>query len=176
MTSEELPRFVRSVPDYPVAGVLFRDLLPLLADADALRAAVEALAARVRTAGATKVAGMEARGFIFGAAVAVVAGCGFVPIRKPGRLPVPALGVDYALEYGRDRLEIDPGMIGRADRIVIVDDLIATGGTALAAAELLHKAGAQVVAAEFVIELTGLGGGAALRARGIPAAALLSYD
>ena len=175
MTIDNLRLLVRDVPGYPAQGVLFRDLSPLLADAEALRAVVAALAAKVRAAGATKVAGMEARGFIFGAAVAVEAGCGFVAIRKAGKLPVPSIGIDYALEYGNDRLELDPSMIDPADRIAIVDDLVATGGTALAAAELLTQAGATVVTAEFVIELTGLGGGAALRARDIPTTALLAY-
>lgn len=175
MTADDLKAFVRSVPDYPAHGVIFRDLSPLLADAGALRATVQALAAKVRASGATKVAGMEARGFIFGAAVAVTAGCGFVPIRKAGKLLVAAIGIDYALEYGSDRLELDPSMIGSADRIAIVDDLIATGGTALAAVDLIGQAGAGIAAAEFVIELAKLGGGDALRARNIPTAALLAY-
>jgi adenine phosphoribosyltransferase len=175
MTADDLTAFVRSVPDYPARGVIFRDLSPLLANAQALRLTVEALAEKVRAAGASKVAGMEARGFIFGAAVAVTAGCGFVPIRKAGKLPVAAIGIDYALEYGRDRLELDPSMINPADRVAIVDDLVATGGTALAAVDLIARAGASVVTAEFVIELTSLGGGAALRARDIPTAAVLTY-
>lgn len=176
MTAAELGRLVRSVPDYPAAGIVFRDLSPLLADAGALNAVVEALARDVRAASATKVAGIEARGFIFGAAVAIAAGCGFVAIRKPGKLPVPAIGVDYALEYGADRLELDPTIIEAGERVAIVDDLIATGGTALAAAELIEQAGgAPPVAAAFVIDLPGLGGAAALRERGIPVTALLSY-
>lgn len=176
MTADDLAGYVRSVPDYPARGIVFRDLSPLLADAAALHATVHALAGRVRAAGADKVAGMEARGFIFGAAVAVGAGCGFVPLRKAGKLPVPAIGADYALEYGEDRLELDPTMIAPGEKVAIVDDLIATGGTALAAATLIEQASGRVpVAAAFVIDLPNLGGSAALRARGILVGALLSY-
>ena len=175
MTADDLKAFVRNVPDYPAHGIVFRDLSPLLADPQALRHTVEALAEKVQAAGASKVAGMEARGFIFGAAVAVTAGCGFLPIRKAGKLPVATIGIDYALEYGSDRLELDPSMIDPGDCIAIVDDLVATGGTALAAADLIVRAGASVVTAEFVIELESLGGGAALRARDIPTAAVLTY-
>lgn len=177
MTVDELTALVRSVPDYPVPGIIFRDLSPLLADAAALRAVVECLATKVRAARADKIAGMEARGFIFGAAVAVAAGCGFVPIRKTGKLPVPAIGVDYALEYGQDRLELDPSMIARGERVAIVDDLIATGGTAIAAAHLIEQAaGIPPVAAEFVIGLSSLGGVEALQRRNITTASLLTFS
>lgn len=118
---------------------------------------------------------MEARGFIFGAAVAAQLGLGFVPVRKPGKLPVPTIGVDYALEYGRDRLEIDPGAIRKGSRMVIIDDLIATGGTALAAAELLRMAGARIDLALFVIDLPDLSGAERLRDAGVTVEALMDF-
>ena len=118
---------------------------------------------------------MEARGFIFGAAVAARLGIGFVPVRKPGKLPVPTLGIDYALEYGTDRLEIDPGAISAGERVIIVDDLIATGGTALAAADLLRQAGAAVDLALFVIDLPDLGGAQRLRDAGVTVDALMDF-
>ena len=119
---------------------------------------------------------MEARGFIFGAAVALELGVGFLPIRKPGKLPVETIGVDYALEYGADRLEIDPSLVSDGSTVAIVDDLIATGGTALAAAELLERAGARVNSALFVIDLPDLGGSARLRDRGVGVEALIAFD
>jgi adenine phosphoribosyltransferase len=118
---------------------------------------------------------MEARGFIFGAAVAIELGIGFLPVRKPGKLPVPTLGIDYALEYGADRLEIDPGAVRPGRRVAIVDDLIATGGTALAAAELLRQAGAEVALALFAIDLPDLGGAERLRGAGVAVDALMHF-
>jgi adenine phosphoribosyltransferase len=118
---------------------------------------------------------MEARGFIFGAAVAAQLGIGFLPVRKPGKLPVPAIGIDYALEYGSDRLEIDPGAVQPGQKVVIVDDLIATGGTALAATELLRRAGATIDHALFVIDLPDLGGATRLRAAGLSVTALMDF-
>ncbi|OYZ40130.1 MAG: adenine phosphoribosyltransferase, partial [Novosphingobium sp. 16-62-11] len=144
MTPEELKHLVRTVPDFPAPGILFRDITTLISHGAGFSACIDHLAQRAETAGAEAIAGMEARGFIFGAAVAARMGLGFVPVRKPGKLPVPTIGIDYALEYGRDRLEIDPTAIPEGQRVVIVDDLIATGGTALAAAELLRTAGAAV--------------------------------
>ena len=119
---------------------------------------------------------MEARGFIFGAAVAVALGIGFIPVRKPGKLPVDTIGVDYALEYGTDRLEVDPAAIAPGMRVAIVDDLIATGGTALATAELLRQAGARVDHALFVIDLPDLGGANGLRGAGIEVEALMEFE
>lgn len=176
MTPDELKALVRTVPDFPEPGILFRDITTLLGHGPGLAASVEHLAERAHGAGAEAIAGMEARGFIFGAAVAVRLGVGFVPVRKPGKLPVSTIGVDYALEYGSDRLEIDPGAIAPGQRVAIVDDLIATGGTALAAAELLRTAGAQVDAALFVIDLPDLGGAEHLRAAGIAVDALMAFD
>ncbi|MGV2497756.1 adenine phosphoribosyltransferase [Pelagerythrobacter aerophilus] len=175
MSPDDLKALVRTVPDFPARGVQFRDVTTLIAHGEGFAAAVEHLAERARAAGAEVIAGMEARGFIFGAAVAVRLGIGFVPVRKPGKLPVATIGIDYALEYGSDRLEIDPGAIAPGQNVVIVDDLIATGGTALAAAELLRGAGAQVEHALFVIDLRELSGAAKLRAAGVAVEALMDF-
>lgn len=175
MSPDELKALVRTVPDFPTAGIAFRDVTTLIGHGAGFAAAVGHLADRARTAGAQAIAGMEARGFIFGAAVADRLGVGFVPVRKPGKLPVPTIGIDYALEYGSDRLEIDPGAIPPGQTVVIVDDLIATGGTALAAAELLRKAGARVDHALFAIDLPDLGGAAKLRAAGVAVDALMAF-
>ena len=175
MTPDQLKALVRTVPDFPQAGILFRDITTLIADGAGFAATVVHLAARARAAGAELVAGMEARGFIFGAAVAARLECGFVPVRKPGKLPVPTIGVDYALEYGRDRLEIDPQAISPGQNVVIIDDLIATGGTALAAAQLLREAGAAVTYALFVIDLPELHGAARLRDAGLTVDALMEF-
>lgn len=175
MTPDELKALVRSIPDFPRPGILFRDITTLVSHGDGLAAAVRHLAARAKAAGAEAIAGVEARGFIFGAAVAVELGLGFIPVRKPGKLPVPVLAIDYALEYGTDTLEIDPGAIAEGQRVVIVDDLIATGGTALAAAQLLRKAGASVDQALFVIALPDLGGAEGLRKAGVQVDALMAF-
>ncbi|MEM6909142.1 MAG: adenine phosphoribosyltransferase [Pseudomonadota bacterium] len=171
----QLKALVRTVPDFPEPGIQFRDITTLIGHSEGLRATIAHLAERAKAAGAAKVAGMEARGFIFGAAVAVALGVGFIPVRKPGKLPVETLGIDYALEYGSDRLELDPGAIGAGERVAIVDDLIATGGTALAAAQLLRNAGAEVSDALFVIDLPDLGGAAKLRDAGVEVSALMEF-
>ena len=176
MTPDEIKALVRTIPDFPHAGIQFRDITTLIAHGEGFAAAVDWLAAHARDAGANAIAGMEARGFIFGAAVARVLGLGFIPVRKPGKLPVPTLGIDYALEYGTDRLEIDPGAIAEGQRVVIVDDLIATGGTAVAAAKLLRLAGAQVDHAIFVIDLPDLGGATTLAAQGVTVSSLMAFD
>jgi adenine phosphoribosyltransferase len=129
VTPAELKALVRTVPDFPAVGIDFRDITTLISHGQGLRAAVGHLAHRSREAGAKLIAGMEARGFIFGAATAVELGVGFLPVRKAGKLPVETIGIDYALEYGADRLEIDPGAVRQGQRAVIVDDLVATGGT-----------------------------------------------
>lgn len=176
MTPDELKSLIRTVPDYPKQGILFRDITTLLADGRGLTAAVENIAGRANAVGAGAIAGLEARGFIFGAAVASLLMLGFVPVRKAGKLPVPTIGVDYALEYGEARLEIDPTLIQPGERIIIVDDLIATGGTALAAAQLLRQAGAVVDRALFVIDLPDLGGAQLLRENGIEVEALMEFE
>lgn len=176
MSPAELRALVRTVPDFPSPGIQFRDITTLISHGQGLAATVEHLAEAARLAGAQAIAGMEARGFIFGTAVAVRLGLGFLPVRKPGKLPVATLGVDYALEYGKDRLEIDPGAILAGQRVVIVDDLIATGGTALAAVDLLRRAGAVVEQALFVIDLPDLGGAARLRDAGVEVTTLFHFD
>ena len=175
MTPDQLKALIRTVPDFPKPGILFRDITTLIGDGPGLAAAVTLLADQARAAGAQAVAGIEARGFIFGAAVAAQLGLGFLPVRKPGKLPVPVLALDYALEYGTDTLEIDPGAIAPGQRVVLIDDLIATGGTALAAAQLLRRAGAQVEAALFVIDLPDLGGADRLRAASMQVEALVAF-
>jgi adenine phosphoribosyltransferase len=175
LSPAELRALVRTVPDFPAPGIQFRDITTLIGHGEGLAATVAWLAERAREAGAELVAGMEARGFIFGAAVAVQLGVGFLPVRKPGKLPVPTLSIDYHLEYGADRLEIDPGAVEAGQRVVLVDDLIATGGTARAAAELLRQAGGAVGTAAFVIDLPDLGGAASLAAIGVETHALMEF-
>ena len=176
MTRDELRALVRTVPDFPAKGIQFRDITTLLCDGPGLAATVKLLAEMARDSGAEAIAGMEARGFIFGAAVAVELGVGFIPVRKSGKLPVETIGVDYALEYGTDRLEMDPGGVSAGQRVVIVDDLIATGGTALAAVKLLRLAGAEVNNALFVIDLPDLGGAEKLRTADVAVQALLDFE
>ena len=176
MSPDDLKALVRTVPDFPAKGIQFRDITTLIGHGEGLRASVRHLAEHARECGAQKVAGMEARGFIFGAAVAVELGIGFVPVRKPGKLPIETIGVDYALEYGSDRLEMDPGAVAEGARVVLVDDLIATGGTAGAAAKLLRQAGARVEHAAFVIDLPDLGGANALRAQDVAVHALMAFE
>jgi adenine phosphoribosyltransferase len=176
MTPEELRGLVRTVPDFPQPGIQFRDITTLISHPLGLAASVRLLADRARELGAEAIAGMEARGFIFGAAVAVELELGFIPVRKPGKLPIETIGIDYALEYGTDRLEIDPGAISQGQTVVIVDDLIATGGTALAAAELLRQAGATVDDALFVIDLPDLGGAQKLRDASVEVSTLMEFE
>lgn len=176
MTPSELKQLIRTVPDFPAPGVQFRDITTLIGHSQGLPASVRHLADMARNAGAQKIAGMEARGFIFGAAVAVELGIGFVPVRKPGKLPIDTIGIDYALEYGTDRLEMDPAAIADGENVVIVDDLIATGGTALATAELLRKAGGNVGHALFVIDLPDLGGADKLRGAEVDVRTLMEFE
>lgn len=173
---EALKRLVRTVPDFPAPGTQFRDITTLLADGPGLAATVEWLAERAHAANAECIAGMEARGFIFGAAVAAALRIGFIPIRKPGKLPGKTISVDYALEYGADRLEMDPDAVAHGQRVMLVDDLLATGGTARAAADLLRRAGAEVSDAAFVIDLPDLGGAVALSGIGIRCHALMAFE
>lgn len=176
MSPDALKELIRTVTDFPQPGIQFRDITTLIGDGEGLAASVHHLAEIARANGAQKIAGMEARGFIFGAAVAVALGIGFVPVRKPGKLPIKTIGVDYALEYGTDRLEMDPDAVADGECVVIVDDLIATGGTALAAAELLRKAGASVDHALFVIDLPDLGGATKLRSAGVSVHTLMDFE
>ncbi|MBO9498769.1 MAG: adenine phosphoribosyltransferase [Novosphingobium sp.] len=176
MTADDLKALIRTVPDFPKQGIMFRDITTLLADGKGLTAAVELIAGRANAVGCGAIAGLEARGFIFGAAVASLLMLGFVPVRKAGKLPVATIGIDYALEYGHARLEIDPTLIRPGERVIIVDDLIATGGTALAAAQLLRQAGAVVDRALFVIDLPDLGGTKLLEANGIAVESLMAFE
>jgi adenine phosphoribosyltransferase len=144
---------IRDIPDFPKPGIVFKDITPLLRDAKALRDVIAALADTVRDERIDAVAAIESRGFIFGAALATALGAGFVPIRKPGKLPARTVGVDYALEYGKDRLEIHADAFGAGARVVLIDDVLATGGTLLAARELIAALGGHLVAATVVIEL-----------------------
>ena len=155
---DSLRSMVREVADFPKPGILFRDLTPVIADGDLLREAAEALAAPFRNRGVSKVAGMEARGFIFGSVVAYVLGTGFVPLRKAGKLPYRTHRAAYALEYGEAVLEMHVDAITPADNVLLIDDLIATGGTAAASCELIAMAGARIAGCAFVIELDFLGG------------------
>ena len=175
MTPDELKALVRAVPDFPKPGILFRDITTLIGNGPGLAATVAQLAERAEAAGAQLIAGIEARGFLFGAAVAARLGLGFVPVRKPGKLPVPSLALDYALEYGTDTLEIDPGAVPDGSRVVLIDDLIATGGTARAAAQLVRAAGGVLDHALFVIDLPDLSGAERLRAEGITVTSLIDF-
>ena len=176
LTRAQLRSLVRTVPDFPKPGIAFRDITSLLGDGPGLSSTIEHLTALASDAGAQAIAGIEARGFVFGAAIAARLGVGFVPVRKPGKLPVATIGVDYALEYGTDRLEMDPDAIAQGQRVVLVDDLIATGGTALAAAQLLREAGGMLDTALFVIDLPDLGGAARLREADLAVEALMAFD
>lgn len=175
MTPEDLKPLIRTVPDFPKPGILFRDVTTLIGHPQGFAAAVELLAQRVEACGGEAVAGIEARGFIFGAAVAARLGLGFIPVRKPGKLPVPVLAIDYALEYGTDTLEVDPDAVGEGQKVVLMDDLLATGGTALAATELLRRAGGVVEEALFLVDLPELGGAARLRETGLTVEALIDF-
>jgi adenine phosphoribosyltransferase len=157
---------IRTIPDHPKPGIQFRDITTLLRDGTGLRLAVEGIADRHRGGGIDVVVGIEARGFIFGTAVAYHLGCGFVPLRKPGKLPGETIGRSFDLEYGSDRIEIHVGGIEQGQRVLLVDDLIATGGTAEAAIELLREVGAEVVECAFVVALPDLGGIARLERAG----------
>ena len=174
--SDDLKALIRTVPDFPKPGIQFRDISTLLADPSGLSSAIDGLAALASGLRVDAVAGIEARGFIFGTGLAVRLGKGFIPLRKAGKLPVETIGENYALEYGTARLELDPTLIANGAHVLLVDDLLATGGTAIAGARLLRRAGAQVSRAVFVIELPELRGAAALEAEGIAAASLIAFD
>lgn len=153
MSSIDFDAFIPSIPDYPEPGVIFRDITPLFADPEALAAAIRELADNFRDQGITKVLGPEARGFLVGAPVAVELGAGFIPARKPGKLPRATISETYELEYGTDTIEIHADAIQPGDRVLLVDDLIATGGTISAAARLVEKAGGEVAGFACILEL-----------------------
>lgn len=161
-------RLIRDVPDYPAPGVMFKDITPLLADGPAFAAVVDHLAGVARRIGGVDlVAGMEARGFIMGAPVSTALGIGFVPVRKAGKLPGPTMGASYDLEYGSATVEVHPDTIEPGARVLVVDDVLATGGTAAATASLIERAGGVVVGLAFLLELTFLPGRARLQGRSL---------
>jgi adenine phosphoribosyltransferase len=171
-----LKNTIRTIPDYPQAGIQFRDITTLLGNAEAFRAAVGQLAGPYAGIGISKVAGIEARGFILGGAVAHQLQAGFVPIRKKGKLPHDTIRIGYSLEYGTDEMEIHRDAIAPGEKVILIDDLIATGGTATAAISLLRSLSAEVVAACFVIDLPDLQGAKKIRDLGVPVLALVAFD
>lgn len=165
--SEWLKQFIRAIPDYPQPGILFRDITPLLQDANALRFSIEALAARYRGAGIDAVVGIESRGFIFGTPLAYLMNTGFVPVRKKGKLPYQTIEQEYALEYGTATLEIHTDAVSKGQRVLVVDDLLATGGTTEGTVKLVESLGAEVVSLAFLIELQALNGRSRLPGRDV---------
>lgn len=172
----DLKRLVRTIPDYPKPGIMFRDVTTLLGDAQGFKAAIARMAEPFRTEPVDAVAGIEARGFILGGAIADRLGCGFIPIRKKGKLPWKTIGQEYALEYGVDIIEMHEDALDHGERILIVDDLIATGGTAEAAIKLIRRTGGEIVGATFVIDLPELGGAKRLEALGVNSHVLMTFE
>jgi len=172
----DLKATIRTIANYPKPGIMFRDITTLLGDARAFRRAVDELVQPWAGAKIDKVAGIEARGFILGGAVAHQVSAGFIPIRKKGKLPHTTVRIAYSLEYGLDEMEMHEDAVSSGDRIVLVDDLIATGGTAEGAVKLLRNAGAQVLAACFIIDLPELGGADKLRKLDVPVRTLVSFE
>lgn len=169
-----LKSFIRDIPDFPKKGIIFKDITPLLKNGAAFRRVVKAIAAKYKKAEVDAVLGVEARGFIFGAAVAHELGVGFLPVRKPGKLPYKTKSVTYDLEYGTDTLEIHDDAIKKGDKIIIVDDLLATGGTVAACCKMAEGLGGKVLGISFVIELGFLKGRAKLA--GYDVVSLINYD
>lgn len=174
MAELDLKQFIRDVPDFPKPGILFRDITPLLAAPEAFRECVRRMAERFRDAGVTAVLAAEARGFIFAAPLALELNARFVPVRKPGKLPFDTHAFHYELEYGTDTLEIHTDAVQASDRVLLVDDLLATGGTILACSELAKNSGAEVVGCAFAIELSFLNGRAKLAPT--PCFSVMTYD
>ena len=172
----DLKSLIRTIPDYPKTGIMFRDVTTLLGDADGFKAAIERMAAPFAGAGVQAVAGIEARGFILGGAIADRLGCGFVPLRKKGKLPWKTVGQEYTLEYGVDIIEMHQDAIKPGERILIVDDLIATGGTAEAAVKLVRRSRGEVVGATFIIDLPELGGMQKLAGLNVRCHALMAFE
>ena len=171
----DLTTAVRTIPDYPKPGIMFRDITTLLGDARAFRQAVDELVQPFAGRKIDKVAGIDARGFILGGAIAHQLSVGFIPLRKKGKLPHKTVAVEYALEYGVDSMEMHLDACAAGEKVMLIDDLIATGGTALAALQVFRGAGAEVVAAGFAIDLPDLGGADKLRAAGVPVSVLMSF-
>jgi len=167
---------IRTVPHYPKQGIQFRDITTLLKDPAGFRMVIDELAKQFQNEKIDKIAGIEARGFIIGAALAYKLNVGFVPVRKQGKLPAETIGHDYQLEYGTDRVEIHTDAITKGEQVMLVDDLIATGGTAEASAALIKQLGGEVIACAFVIDLPDLGGSRRLRDLGYPVHALCEFE
>jgi adenine phosphoribosyltransferase len=172
----DLKAAIRAIPDYPKPGIMFRDITTLLGNARAFRRAVDELVQPWAGSKIDKVAGIEARGFILGGAVAHQVSAGFVPIRKKGKLPHTTVRIAYSLEYGLDEMEMHEDAVGRGERVILVDDLIATGGTAEGAVKLLRQMGADVLAACFIVDLPELGGADKLRKLNVPVRTLVSFE
>jgi adenine phosphoribosyltransferase len=172
----DLKAAIRNIPDYPKKGIMFRDITTLLGNARAFRRAVDELVQPWAGSKIDKVAGMEARGFILGGAVAHQVSAGFVPIRKKGKLPHKRVSIAYSLEYGLDEMEMHEDAVAAGERVILVDDLIATGGTAEGAVKLLRKMGAEVLAACFIIDLPELGGADKIRRLDVPVRTLVSFE
>lgn len=170
----DLKSLIRDVPDYPSKGILFRDLSPVMANPEAMRHITETLAAHLRSKGTQAIAAIDARGFIFGAPIAEYLDVPFVPIRKAGKLPPPVIGVDYALEYGTARLEASTSAVEPGQNVAVIDDLLATGGSAGAGVKLITSLGANVVSLTVLVELTSLGGRATLPA-GLDVFSMVQY-
>lgn len=175
MSDDPLRDLIRTIPDFPKPGIQFRDITTVLRDAEGFGLAIARMKVALAGHDITMIAGIEARGFIFGAALAREMGLGFVPIRKKDKLPGRTIGMNYALEYGQDRIEIHDDAVGAGDRIALVDDLIATGGTAIAATKLLRSAGTEVPLAVFLVDLPDLGGAERLRGEGVIVEALVGF-
>jgi len=173
---DRLRAAIRDIPDFPKPGILFKDITTLLKDAECWRLALDAIVERWRPAAPDVVAGIEARGFILGGALADRLGCGFVPLRKKGKLPGATRSVEYELEYGTDALEVHQDALQEGAKVLIVDDLLATGGTAAAAARLVRESGAEVVGMAFLVNLAFLPGERRLAETGVPAQFLVRYD
>lgn len=171
----DIKSLIRTIPDFPKPGIRFRDITPLLAHGAGMRHVTKELAHRYEGK-VDKVAAIEARGFIFGALVANALGVGFVPVRKPGKLPFASIGHEYALEYGSNRIELHTDAVQPGERVVVLDDLLATGGTASAAIVLLEKLGAKIAGAAFVIDLPDVGGRRVIEKRGIEVHALCAFE
>ena len=167
---------IRAIPDYPRPGIVFRDITTLLGDARAFRRAVDELVQPFAGLKIAKIAGIEARGFILGGAVAHQLSAGFVPVRKKGKLPFQTVSMPYSLEYGSDEIEVHKDAVSPGERVLLVDDLVATGGTAEAAVKLLSSLGAEVVAACFIVDLPDLGGADKVRRLGVPVRTLVSFE
>ena len=172
---DTLKSAIHSIPDYPKAGIMFRDVTGILDDAEAFQLTIEILANKFKDGGFTKIVGTEARGFLFGAPLALAMGLGFVPVRKPGKLPRATYAQDYQLEYGHDTLEIHQDALTKDDNVLIIDDLLATGGTIEATTKLIRRLGAKVTDAAFVISLPDLGGEVKIQDMGLSVFSLLQY-